>query len=231
MSGIVLDLILAALLLVFLWRGYSKGVVLTLCGLLAVFVALIGGSVLADTLAQPVARTVVPALEGALQDAIGSYFQYTPPAADSSVPDTFFSDLTVPEALEALQSSPVFGGLAEAFAQAVDQGVQSGAAGVVRALAEYAALQLTRMVLFLVCFVVVLAAWTLLSRALDLAFHLPVLSTLNHWAGALAGLATGLLVAATALWLLRDFLPRQALADSVLLSLAKGAELAAFLPK
>ena len=230
MSGIVLDLILAALLLVFLWRGYSKGFVLTLCGLLAVFVALIGGSVLADILARPVAQAVVPALEGHLQDSIGSYFQYAPPAADSSVPDTFFSDLTVPQALEALQSSPVFGGLAEAFAQAVDQGAQSVAAGVVQALAEYAALQLTRSVLFLVCFIAVLVAWTLLSHALDLAFRLPVLSTLNHWAGALAGLATGVLVAVIALWLLGDFLPRPALADSLLLSLAEGTGLASLLP-
>ena len=231
MSGIVLDLILAALLLFFLWRGYSKGFVLTLCGLLAVFVALIGGSILADALARPVARAVVPALEGHLQDSIGSYFQYVPPAADSSVPDTFFSDLTLPQALEALQGTALFGGLAEAFAQAVDRGAESVAAGVIQALAEYAAVQLTRAVLFLVCFIAVLAAWTLLSRALDLAFRLPVLSTLNHWAGALMGLATGVLVAVIALWLLGDFLPRQALADSVLLSLALRTDLAAFLPR
>lgn len=231
MSGIVLDLILAALLLFFLWRGYSKGFVLTLCGLLAVFVALIGGSILADALARPVARAVVPALEGHLQDSIGSYFQYAPPAAGSSVPDTFFADLTLPQALEALQGTALFGGLAEAFAQAVDRGAESVAAGVIQALAEYAAVQLTRAVLFLVCFIAVLAAWTLLSRALDLAFHLPVLSTLNHWAGALMGLATGVLVAVIALWLLGDFLPRQALADSVLLSLALRTDLAAFLPR
>ena len=231
MSGIVLDLILAALLLFFLWRGYSKGFVLTLCGLLAVFVALIGGSILADALARPVARAVVPALEGHLQDSIGSYFQYAPPAAVSSVPDTFFSDLTLPQALEALQGTALFGGLAEAFAQAVDRGAESVAAGVIQALAEYAAVQLTRAVLFLVCFIAVLAAWTLLSRALDLAFRLPVLSTLNHWAGALMGLATGVLVAVIALWLLGDFLPRQALADSVLLSLALRTDLAAFLPR
>lgn len=231
MSGIVLDLILAALLLFFLWRGYSKGFVLTLCGLLAVFVALIGGSILADALARPVARAVVPALEGHLQDSIGSYFQYAPPAAGSSVPDTFFADLTLPQALEALQGTALFGGLAEAFAQAVDRGAESVAAGVIQALAEYAAVQLTRAVLFLVCFIAVLAAWTLLSRALDLAFRLPVLSTLNHWAGALMGLATGVLVAVIALWLLGDFLPRQALADSVLLSLALRTDLAAFLPR
>ena len=50
MSGIVLDLILAALLLFFLWRGYSKGFVLTLCGLLAVVVAFVGASFLAGVL-------------------------------------------------------------------------------------------------------------------------------------------------------------------------------------
>ena len=231
MSGIVLDLILAALLLFFLWRGYSKGFVLTLCGLLAVFVALIGGSILADALARPVARAVVPALEGHLQDSIGSYFQYAPPAADSSAPDVFFDELTLSQALEALRDTPLLGGLAEAFAQAVDRGAESVAAGVIQALAEYAAVQLTRAVLFLVCFIAVLAAWTLLSRALDLAFRLPVLSTLNHWAGALMGLATGVLVAVIALWLLGDFLPRQALADSVLLSLALRTDLAAFLPR
>ena len=231
MSGIVLDLILAALLLFFLWRGYSKGFVLTLCGLLAVFVALIGGSILADILARPVAQAVVPALEGRLQDSIGSYFQYAPPAADSSAPDVFFDELTLSQALEALRDTPLLGGLAEAFAQAVDQGAESVAAGVVRALAEYAAVQLTRAALFLLCFIAVLAAWTLLSRALDLAFRLPVLSTLNHWAGALMGLATGALVAVIALWLLGDFFPRQALADSVLLSLALQTGLAAFLPR
>ena len=231
MSGIVLDLILAALLLFFLWRGYSKGFVLTLCGLLAVFVALIGGSILADILARPVAQAVVPALEGHLQDSIGSYFQYAPPAADSSAPDVFFDELTLSQALEALRDTPLLGGLAEAFAQAVDQGAESVAAGVVRALAEYAAVQLTRAALFLLCFIAVLAAWTLLSHALDLAFRLPVLSTLNHWAGALMGLATGALVAVIALWLLGDFLPRQALADSVLLSLALQTGLAAFLPR
>ena len=232
MSGIVLDLILGALLLFFLWRGYSKGFVLTLCGLLAVFVALIGGSILADALARPVARAVAPVVESSLQDSIGSYFQYAPPeTADSSVPDTFFEDLPLSGALEALQDSPLCGGLAEAFAQGVDQGVESVAAGVIRSLAEYAAVQLTRTVLFLLCFVLVLAAWTLLSHALDLAFRLPVLSTLNHWAGALAGLAMGLLVAGIGLWLLGDFIPRQALADSILLSLAGRAGLTFFLPR
>ena len=47
------------------------------------------------------------------------------------------------------------------------------------------------MVLFLICFVLVLAGWTLLSRVLDLAFPLPVLSTLNHWSGAAVGLVKG----------------------------------------
>ena len=43
----------------------------------------------------------------------------------------------------------------------------------------------------LVSFALVLLLWLLLSRVLDLACKLPVLSTLNHWSGAALGLVKG----------------------------------------
>ena len=90
-------------------------------------------------------------------------------------------------------------------------------AGAARAIAEYVALQIARMVIFLAAFVVILLLWTLLSRALDLAFRLPVLSTLNSWAGAGVGLLKGGLLLFVAAWLLGDFLPPEAVQGTVLL--------------
>ena len=55
MNYIYYDVIIAAVLLFFLWRGYRRGFVLTLCSLLAVFVALIGASILSNALADPAA--------------------------------------------------------------------------------------------------------------------------------------------------------------------------------
>ena len=78
-------------------------------------------------------------------------------------------------------------------------------------------LGLTRAVLFLVCFIAVLAAWTLLSRALDLAFRLPVLSTLNQWSGAAVGLVKGGVLLFIACWLFRGLIPQEAVDQSILL--------------
>ena len=87
----------------------------------------------------------------------------------------------------------------------------------VRALAEYVAVQLTRTVLFLLCFVLILAGWFVLSHALDLAFKLPVLSTLNQWSGAAVGLVKGGVLLFIACWLFRGLIPQEAVDQSILL--------------
>ena len=44
-------------------KGYRRGFVLTLCSLLAVFVAFIGATVISSQLARPMSRLIQPALE------------------------------------------------------------------------------------------------------------------------------------------------------------------------
>lgn len=217
MDYIFYDVIIAAALFFFLWRGYVKGFVLTLCGLLAVFVALIGASVLSSLLAGPVAQAVVPMLERCLTQAVGSALQAAP-SVSGSVPGSWINDLPLEEVLAALQDSPLFRTLADSFRTAVEQGTAQVVSGVIRALAEYVAAQLAHTVLFLLLFVAVLLVWKLLSRILDLAFHLPVLFTLNHWAGAAVGLLKGALLVFIAAWLLKDSLiPPQAVEQTWLL--------------
>ena len=95
--------------------------------------------------------------------------------------------------------------------------VEAIASNAIRALAEYVAIQVTKMVLFLLCFVLILAGWFVLSHALDLAFKLPVLSTLNQWSGAAIGLVKGGVLLFIACWLFRGLLPQEAIDQSVLL--------------
>ena len=212
------DLIVAIVLIVSVVQGYRKGFVLTLCGFLAVFVAFIGASILSDALAGPVSRAITPAVESGIQDTIGSYYQYTPPLSEGSTQeDSFFQDLPLEDALAALQDSALYRTLTQNFQQAVESGVETVAANAVQALAEYVAAQLTRMVLFLLSFVIILAGWFVLSHALDLAFRLPVLSTLNQWSGAVIGLIKGGVLLFIACWLFRGLIPQEAVDQSVLL--------------
>ena len=183
--------------------------------------AFIGASILSDALAGPVSQAITPAIESGIQDTVGSYYQYTPPVEDSgdgSTPgDAFFDELPLEDVLAALQDSSLYRSLTQNFQQAVEDGVETVAANAVRALAEYVAVQLTRTVLFLLCFVLILAGWFVLSHALDLAFKLPVLSTLNQWSGAAVGLVKGGVLLFIACWLFQGLIPQEAVDQSILL--------------
>ncbi len=216
---ILFDVVIAAILLFFVWQGYKKGFVLTLCGFLAVFVAFIGATLISNALAKPVAQAIVPMIESGIHDTLEQSIQDSSPSISSQSPDVVPEDMPLSDVLEALQDSPIFHSLAEAFQEAVDEGVETVATSAAKALAEYIAIQIARTVLFVLAFAAVLVGWFLLSHALDLAFKLPVLSTLNHWTGAGVGLIKGGLILFIAAWLLKgSFIPSQAIENTFLLN-------------
>lgn len=201
MNYIVYDIVIAAVLLFFVWLGCKKGLVLTLCSLLAVFVALIGASFLSDVLAEPAAKAIEPVVAGSIHDTVTSYYQRAPEVGATSQDEAdWLAQLPVDELLEPLQESKAFQGFADAFQKAVDGGVANAA----QSLAHFVAVQIARTVIFAAAFFAVLIAWWFLSRALDLVARLPVLSTVNAWGGGAVGLVKGALVVFIAVWLLRD---------------------------
>ena len=92
----------------------------------------------------------------------------------------------------------------------------SAAAAVAAAIAQSAAY----LILFLLGFFLILLAWRLLSRALDLVARLPGLHFLTKTGGALFGLVQGCIILFVAAWLLQFFgqvLPRELVEQTVLL--------------
>ena len=218
MNYIVYDLAVAAILAFFLWRGYRKGFVLTLCSLLAVFVALVGASVLSSALAEPVAKAIEPIVASSIHDTVTSYYQRSPAETSSSEESAWLAQLPVDELLEPLKESKAFQGFADAFQKAVDDGVADVAAHAAQALAHFVAVQIARIVIFAVAFFAVLIAWFFFSHTLDLVAHLPVLYTANRWAGGAVGLVKGALVLFIAAWLLKgSYLPPEAVEHTYLL--------------
>ena len=222
MSYLVFDVAVVLVLLFTAWRGYRRGFVLTLCGFLALFVALIGASVVSNALSDPVSRALQPAIERNLNSVFEGYTVQQAPAQDSSQAAGSQGEeeviLPLQEALDILKDSNLYRGFVEAFQSTVGQEVAEATSHAVRAVADYIAVQIARMVLFLLAFVAILVVWFLLSHALDLVARLPVLNGLNRWGGAAAGLIKGVLVIYIAVWLLRDALiPPEAVEQTYLL--------------
>ena len=215
-SYLIFDIIIAALLLLAAWRGYKKGFVLTLCGFLALFVAFIGATVISNALAEPVARTMRPVVEHQIQQVLDEKASGAVTAAGEEAAEHI--SLPLQEALVLLKDTKLYKGFAEAFQKSVNDGMVAATANAARVISDYIARQLAQTLLFLVSFVLLLAVWYLISHALDLAFRLPVLSSLNHWSGAALGLFRGGLVIFIACWLLKgNFLPQDAIQNSCLL--------------
>ena len=214
----VLDIIIIAVVAVAAWRGYRKGLVMTLGGFLAVFVALAGATVVSNALAGPVSQAIRPAVEHQIQTAFQHKADQTAQSAIENGQNA--ADPTMEEAVTILKDSKVYQGFVEGFQKALNDGIVAATTNAARAISDYVARQIAKTVLYAVAFVLILVLWTILSRVLDLAFKLPVLSTLNRWSGGAVGLCEGVLLVFVVCTLLKGgVLPEEVVENSHLLKL------------
>ena len=225
MTYLIFDLAIVAVLLLFTLMGRKRGFILTLCGLLAVFVAFVGGAFLSDLMAPQVGRLIQPIVEEYVNQALQEVVQESQwsleasdaSAALDSLGQVVMPQLPVGQALAALEGTDIYRVFGDALKNALDEGLLNVTSSAAGAIAGYIAQEVARVVLFLICFVVVLAAWNLLSHALDLAFRLPVLSSVNAMMGGVVGLLKGALVVFIAAWLLKGSVIPQAIQEQTYL--------------
>ena len=210
----VLDIIIIAVVAVAAWRGYRRGLVMTLCGFLAIFVALAGANIVSNALAW----LTGPAVEHQIQSA---FQQKADQTAQSAIDNGHSAaNPTMEEAVRILKDSKIYQGFVEGFQKALNDGIVAATTNAARAISDYVARQIARTVLYVVAFVLILVLWTILSRVLDLAFKLPVLSTLNRWSGGVLGLCEGVvLVVIVGMLLKGGVLPEEVVENSYLLKL------------
>ena len=156
---LLFDLIVLAVLVIFTLRGAWRGLVLSLCSLLAVVVAFAGASFLARTVSPMVAQALEPRFAAAIETRLEDALEQRVAEGEQAVLTTE----DVPRE-----------GVLDAY-----------------------------LVLFLAGFLLLLAAWTLVSRALDLVARLPGLHFLNKTLGGLFGLIQGCILLFVAAWLIQ----------------------------
>ena len=224
MNYLIYDLIIAAILLLFVELGRKRGFVLTLCGLLAMFVAFAGAGIVSNLMCDPVAKLIEPMIETSITQVLGEAVEQIGivsaadlSAVDGSVAEGAVTGLSLEQALTALKVSGAYRMFSQSLQNALEQGLLPAVTSAASAIAVYLSREVARMALFLVSFVVILLAWKLLSKMLDLAFRLPVLSTINRTLGGVVGLVKGGLLVFIGVWLLKNHLPPQALMETWLL--------------
>ncbi len=182
MPPIAYDLIALAIIALLTFLGYRKGAFLTICGLIATLVAFVGALYISNLFCEPVGQLMTSFVRAPIEDIVSATLEAT--KNDS-------------EFIEMLCQNPVVGGF---VSQMEDKLLVEGLAPVTANVSAFVALQLARIILFFIGFFVVIAAWTVLSHAMNLAFYLPVLSSVNAIAGGCIGFIEGLAVAYVLAW-------------------------------
>lgn len=196
MRPIYFDILIAAIVVIAALRGKHRGFILTLCGFLAIFVAFIGASIVSGLLAQPVAALLQPMVERTMLSILESRVTAHHPIV--------FTEVSAIAVLGIFDDVPFFGGIIENFQTALESGAVELAGSAAVAVAEYAAVQFARILLFVLSFIAVLIVWWVMSHALDLAFHLPGLNFLNRTGGLALGFCQGIALCFILCWLLKD---------------------------
>lgn len=179
--SLIFDIAIAAILLLSLIIGGSRGFVRSLLSVVILVAALLGSSIVANVLADPVTEWVTPRVEQSILDRL------TDGHSEEAVSAAAASDNA---ALSQLVDFDAITGIAK---KAMDSAVEAGknmlegaVTGMIRSLV-YA-------ILFLLSFLLLTLLLKLITSPLHLAARAPVLSTLNRLAGAALGLCIGVLV-------------------------------------
>lgn len=216
MSYIVYDLVLLAILVLFALRGLHRGLILSLCSLLAVLVAVIGAFLISNAWAPSVAGWVQPTLQPTVTASV-----------QAALPeDTTSKELPLEDLLALLNEADLPMGLDEFLADLHEEEVSvltpdSLIDNLAFSLAEKMANAIAHIGLFLLSFLLILILWYLLSRTLDLVAHLPGLHLLNKVGGFVFGAFRGAVLLFIFAWLIRwlwnDLIPAEAIEQSRLL--------------
>lgn len=202
--SLLLDLAIVALLLYWFLMGYRRGLVVSLCSLLAVVVSWAGGWYLSNYAYQPLAERLEPTVVQLVSEHIDDIF----PAGEAELPQSGQTKLP------SLFSQAMQGQL--------NQHLSSAKEATIAHLSAMAAQFLAKAILFLVGFLGVQVVWTVLYRALKLVTRLPGVRFLNKALGAVFGLIKGVLLLMILRWLLCDLLgwiPSEVAQGSYLLGL------------
>lgn len=216
MSYLAYELVILAVLALFALWGMHRGLVLTLCSLLAVLVAFVGSILLSNLLAPAVAGCIQPIVSPAVTAAV-----------ESALPEEVFeAELPVEELLRLLKEADLPMGLDQFLSDLQeDEALIPSADSLVESLSSALSAKLASAIawigLFLILFVLILILWHLLGRTLDLVARLPGLHLLNRLGGFVLGAVRGVLLLFVCAWVIRrlfsGLIPAEAVEQSSLL--------------
>jgi uncharacterized membrane protein required for colicin V production len=190
-------------MLFFLIRGFSKGLVMMIAGLVALVAGIFGGSYVAKLFSWPVADTfILPWVRKSLN--LAAQGQQLPQGAVLTGSGRL-SESAAGSITGVMESSSLPGFSFSGTISNIGHRVSETGTNLLNAAANVISERIAYIVLFVVAFILIQLLVVLLFRFINLVSKAPVLNSLNRWTGAAAGLLIGALLILLLMWVVSTF--------------------------
>lgn len=238
---IAVELLLILVLILSVYSGYKKGLVMCIGAILAIISSIYMGNLLSDTFSheaipvvRPFASGYMEGTEGVIGDKLNELLASS--EVRLSVDDALerYPDIKLELAKGSFEEIGIYEETAEAMANEAIELSEKNGYSLSNAIVEVLCEKITYVIGFILFFLLILIILTVLGNIFNLSFKIPEKDKLNDIGGLIAGAVTGLLFCSIAVWCLRFMgmlLPEEEMRKTLLTSLFMKLDfLSKFLP-
>ncbi len=206
----IIDLVLLGILIICVWSGYKKGIIMGVGGILCIIVAIYGANLLANSFSYDVVPALKPFANGYTETLIGG--------SDSAVMKRMGWDGSTYSAEDLVEMYPdrrlefcstcyqVLGideSTADIMAERAVTYKRESGSSMRAAVGQILCETVSYAGCFIIAFLLIVIILTVIGNLPNLSYKLPRLDLVNDIVGALLGLVTGLMFCAVLVWALK----------------------------
>jgi len=198
--SVIIDIVLLAVLALFVIGGYKKGFIKSVSGIIALVVAFYGAGFVAERYSQKFAPMLEPFVSAVVDKSVSqTRKEYIEEAGE--LPDEENELDTI--GYESLLNLGIFKGTATKIIEDLKEDLAYAGQSLKTAVANKLTHSFSYILTFAVVFLLLIILLTILLNLLNLAFKLPGLDLLNSAGGMALGAVKGLLVLFAVAWAMR----------------------------
>lgn len=214
MTSLIIDLIIVAIIVLCVWRGFSKGIILSVAGLLALVVAFYGAQFVADKYSDKFIDAMEPIVGSMVDEATTQEY------VEARTRDEDESSQVFNVAVSVLNKMGLSQAAAETKAEQATSGITELGEDLRVAIRQSFMETIAYVFTFIIAFLLINIIFSVVLNLANVVFKLPGLRLLNWVGGSVAGLIYGLLIIFAIAWVLRFLgfvLPAETVERTVLL--------------
>lgn len=201
---VLIDIILILIIVLCAYKGYRKGLIRGISGILAIVVSLYGANLLAETYSPEFTDVIQPFVSGIVYKSVDEAEEKTAESDYVYVgPEEGKYDETYVISYESLRNIGILRTAAENITNEVRGKVSKAGHQLKEALVEKLTSTAAYVLTLVISFILIMIIFTVLANIVNLTFKLPGLELLNELLGLALGLAKGLIFAFAIAWVVR----------------------------